>query len=293
MKNEPKRHHYIPQFIMKNFCFDDASNVFYHDKIKQQISACKTQDIFMSMHLYRDEINYPDDPTKIERDLSVYEGEVSRIIKEKFLYKKEITLNMDEDAKLRLFFAVMGFRAERVKESFRNSKNMSIYSAYQENEDYEDLWKRNLSIIVNCRSIYEVLEHPQIDPPIKVFLYRDTINITGLYFVVAERYNCEEFVLSDTYPVVISGEIDNELSLHIYSIFSISPDRVILMVSDGADLSPRNVTALRPLVFTKPKMNSDGTYTIRVKRIYSEEVKHLNGYLVKEAQMGFITRSCK
>lgn len=25
--NEPKRHHYIPQFILRNFCFDDNNNI--------------------------------------------------------------------------------------------------------------------------------------------------------------------------------------------------------------------------------------------------------------------------
>lgn len=293
MKNEPKRHHYIPQFILRNFCVDDKGTVYYYDKIRCRTSVQKIQNIFMSMHLYRDEVNSPDDPTKLERDLSVFESEVSHIIKNKFLCEKEITLNMHEDAKLRLFFAIMGFRAERVKETFKNQKSTSLYAPYQQDCNFEDLWKRNLSKIVNCRSIYEVIEHPEIDAPVKVFFHRDTLNISGLYFVVVERDNCEEFILCDTYPVVITGVLNNGLPLHIYSIFPISPDRAILMVSNGAVLSPRNVTFFRPLVFTEPKMNNDGTYTIRVKKIYSEEVKHINEYLAKEAKLGFISRSCE
>lgn len=32
MNKEPIKHHYIPQFILRNFCFDDGSHLFYYDK---------------------------------------------------------------------------------------------------------------------------------------------------------------------------------------------------------------------------------------------------------------------
>ena len=106
MKNEPIRHHYIPQFILRNFCFDDNGNVHYYDKNNNIYSVEQTRDVFMSKHLYRDEINSPDNPTKLEHDLAVYENEVSIIIKNKCLKCTEFTLDMKEDAKLRLFFAI-------------------------------------------------------------------------------------------------------------------------------------------------------------------------------------------
>ena len=58
----------------------------------------------MAKHLYRDEINSPDNPTKIESDLAVFENEASHIIKNKFLQLSEFTLDSEEIAKLKLFF---------------------------------------------------------------------------------------------------------------------------------------------------------------------------------------------
>lgn len=294
LKNEPIRHHYIPQFILRNYCFDDNGNVHYYDKISGSFSVQKTRNVFMSKHLYRDEINSPDNPTKMEHEFSVFEREVSSIIKNKFLHDSEITLDMDEDAKLRLFFAIMGFRTERVRNFFADGlsrESKQFYNQYQENGNYEDFWKRNLSRLVNCRSIQEVFEHQEIDDVIKEFFYRDTIGVRGLYFVVAERYGCKEFVIGDTYPVVVNSLLPGGLPLPIYSIFPISPERIILMVENGAEATPRDVLGFRQTVLTKPKNNKDRTYIIRVKKMYDEEVEKINEKIIKEAKEGYIYKT--
>ena len=122
--NEPIRHHYIPQFILKNFCFDDDGDTYYYDKKLEKVVIKKVRDTFMVENLYRDELNFPQHPTQIEYDLAVYESEISQIIRKKFLFENEITLTLEEDAKLRLFFAIMGFRAKRVKERFAHEAEM-------------------------------------------------------------------------------------------------------------------------------------------------------------------------
>ena len=104
MKNEPIRHHYIPQFILRNFSFDGGKHVKYFDKKTKQKREEEVRDVFMAKHLYRDEINSPDNPTKIESDLAVFENEASHIIKNKFLQLSEFTLDLEEIAKLKLFF---------------------------------------------------------------------------------------------------------------------------------------------------------------------------------------------
>ena len=294
MKNEPIRHHYIPQFILRNFCFDNKGNVHYYDKNNDSFSVEQTRNVFMSNHLYRDEINAPENPTIIEQDLAVFENEVSQILKDKFLKCTEFTLDMEEDAKLKLFFAIMGFRSEMVREFFKNGldkKSKRLYSKYQNDRDFEDLWKRNLGLVVKCRSIVEVIDHPQIDDIIKLFFQRDTVGVFGLYFVVAESYRGEEFVIGDTYPVVITGSLSNGIPLPLYSIFPLSPKRVLLVVSNGVESASREVSKLRPCVLSLPKMDVDGTYTHRVKRLYSEEVKMLNAYTIKEAKNGVVYRS--
>ena len=176
MKNEPVRHHYIPQFILKNFCIKESNCIWYFDKQSQRLSQAKTTDVFMVRNLYRDEINIPENPTEIEQELAKYENEISRILKEQFLSKKEIALTLEEDEKLKLFFAIMSFRSKVTNQMFgeyMTPEAQKHYKHYQKNLDFQDLWKRNLGHIVKCRSLIEIIEHPGIDEPFKNFFFRD------------------------------------------------------------------------------------------------------------------------
>lgn len=283
----PIRHHYIPQFILKNFSFDGKDGIYFYDKHNEETKVMRTRDVFMGRDLYRDEKNFPFEAQKTEAKLADFENEASKIIR-RFLTEDRITLTMQEDSLLRLFLALMSFRSKRVSKFFGEllpEKSKKFYSRYQSDGDYEDLWKRNIYHITTCRSIQQVIEHPDIDEPIKVFLHRDTINLFGLYFVVAERKDCDEFILGDCYPVVVTGDFMN---LHLYSVYPISPDRVVLMFSRGAEGTPRNVVGFRPCVLRPPKMNDDGTYTIRVRRLYAEEIRKINSMIFKEAEEGII-----
>lgn len=80
---DPKRHHYIPQFILRNFCFDtDRNQLFYFDKRTSTISIKQPKDIFMVKNLYRDDINNSDDIMRIEKDMARFESETAKIIAE-------------------------------------------------------------------------------------------------------------------------------------------------------------------------------------------------------------------
>ena len=70
MKKEPVRHHYVPQFILRNFC-DEKGFLNYYDKKTNEMTVREPRDIFMEKNLYRDEINVADNPTKIETELGV------------------------------------------------------------------------------------------------------------------------------------------------------------------------------------------------------------------------------
>lgn len=140
--------------------------------------------------------------------------------------------------------------------------------------------------LVNCRSFEEVRNHKKIDAPIKIFFRRDTLGYFGLYFIVAERRGPIDFVISDVYPTVINGVMDSGIKLHLYSIFPISPNRIILLASNGVEGAPKKVAIFDDKVLKKPKMNSD-KITIRVKKIYINEVRYINSILVKEANAGF------
>ena len=297
MGNEPIRHHYIPQFILKNFCFNKRGDLHYHDIKTSKSSIKNVRDIFMSENLYRDENNNSDRPTKSESDFAAYECEVSKIIKEKFLFIDDVQLSTEEDEKLKLFFALMGFRSKHTSDKFGLNApdvNKKFYSLFQKDGDLAALWKRNLGYIVNCRSFAEVLNHKNIDEPFKIFMRRDTLGLFGQYFILTERRSgTEQFVISDAYPVVVNGFI-TQIPLHLYSIFTISPDRAILLASTGVEGAPSDVTCFRKCVFTPPKTNpNDNSIRIRFKRLYEEEVKYINSALIKNACEGYVFQKKK
>lgn len=91
LKKEPIRHHYIPQFILRNFC-DNKGFMHYYSKEDNELILRKPKNIFMVRNLYRDEINYTDCSTKIEKDLGRFESEVSQIVRDKLLMGDAITL---------------------------------------------------------------------------------------------------------------------------------------------------------------------------------------------------------
>lgn len=289
MAKEPIRHHYIPQFILRNFaCDHDKKLVFYCDIENRLISEREICKIFMERNLYRDEINHVDKPVRIESDLAKYESEVAKIIREKFLDGRNIEITSTEDKTLKLFFAIMSFRSANTKEQLTNGlspESKNFYKYFQPNEDFEDFWKRNLGCLVQCRSIDDVMNHPDIDPPIKLFMQRDANGLLAKYFVVVEAKDGDAFILGDCYPVVISGDY---LNLPMYDIFPISPNRAILLASVGVNATPRDVLALRPGVFDIPQKNDIGNTVITRKRLLSEEVYYINREIEKNSHKGFI-----
>ena len=289
MRKEPIRHHYIPQFILRNFaCDNDKKLAYYYDKESQSTSQREICEVFMERNLYRDEINYADVPVQIEYDLSKYEREVAELIKAKFLDKRKIELTEEEDDAIKLFFAIMSFRNINAKEQFNDKASKEFkdfYKHFQENEDLEDFWKRNLGYLVKCRSMKDVANHQEIDPPIKLFMRRDIYSISGKYIIVVEPKEGDGFILGDCYPLVFTGDY---LRLPLYDVCPISPNRAIIFASVGVDHTPRDVLALRPGVFDLPEINENGNCTIVTKRLHLEEVQFINREIEKNSQKGFI-----
>lgn len=223
-----------------------------------------------------------------------FEGEISKIIK-KMLIVDKVVLTKEDDEKIKLFLAIMGFRNHRTKYNFAeemSSVSKDMYLQYQENGDFLDLWKRNLGYLVNCRTGKDVINHTEIDEPIKVFMMRDIYGVFGTYLVIVEKREEEGFVVGDTYPAVVTGTHANGWSLHMYSINPISPSRAVLLVSNGAEGVPREVLEFRSSILSKPKIHlEDGSVAIRVKKIYPEEVRVINNMTIHAAQKGYVIKT--
>lgn len=289
MKKEAIKHHYIPKFILRNFCFDNFGHINYYDLGNSKISVKDISDIFMQRNLYRDEINHQDVPTQIETDLARYESEAAKIIK-KFLVGNEITITERENESLLLFFAIMGLRSYSTFEKFLNSSEdlNKFYEQWQDNGDIVDLWKRNLGYIVNCRSLKEVANHPNIDEPFKIFMMRDVFSYSGKYFIVLEKRGGEDFLIGDCYPTVISGEVLN-LQLHMYDYYPLSPDRILIAVSDGVVNAPQSVKKFKNDILKLPRQKS-GELIFHVNKIYEYDVLEINKDIIKNSEIGLAFR---
>ena len=282
MPNEPIKHHYIPQFIISKFCEDDSGFLWYYNRSNGEMSHRHKSEIFMARNLYRDEINNPDNPTKIEHDLAVFEHEVSEIIN-KFNNEDDITISYDDSEKVKFFFALMAFRSISTSRLFNNrlsKESKDYYSFYQEDGNMTDFWKRNLGLLVNCRSIVEVLDNPDIDEPIKKFMVRDTFGVFGLYLAIAERRGSEDFFLSDTYPLTFDGATDDGIKVLMYHIIPISPKRVVIIAAKGIIAMPQSERIFSDDVLKEPRI-MNGLVKLHVKKLYQKEVESINSEISK------------
>lgn len=291
MSKEYIRHHYIPQFILRNFSVNENNDVCYFNLKTKQIFFTNPTEIFMEENLYKDKINYPDMPIQIEKDLSKYESEISLLINGKFLIDDEIIITKEEEDSLKLFFAIMAFRSVHAYEKF--SKNLmeeskDYYSLWQPNGDFSDFWKRNLGYLVNCRSIKEVLDHKNIDRPIKTFMLRDTQSYAGLFFVVTEVRGKNNYVIGDCYPTVMTGVTDWNPRLHLYSVYPISPNRMIILASNGVEGTPQEFIRFDKNILRKPYIDFNKKIHIKVKKMYDQDVESINNEIIKSSKYGYI-----
>lgn len=112
---------------------------------------------------------------------------------------------------------------------------------YQGNETINDLWKKNLECLVNSRSMREVLDNKEIADPIKLFMGRDSEGIFGSSFTVIEKRGKEDFILGDAIPVQVFGRLPNGGMWPGFSYFSISPERILCMLSNSLTFAPERV----------------------------------------------------
>ena len=293
----PIRHHYIPRFLLRPFCFEQ-SKVYYYDKKTLTVSVKDIGNVFMVRNLYQDYRNHPEEPTQIELDLSKYENKMARIIK-KFSESDEIVITLEENEKLNLFFAIMGLRAKNARDSFgvdmKNESKVFFARYLKQGEDFTDLWRRNLGVIVNCRSISEVYNHPLVDEPFKVFMARDTIGYFGKLFVVVQSTGTEEFIMSDCYVTDVTGFGLGGIPMPMYSIFPISPKRAIILFANGIKNAPPDVIGLTTKsYFKKPIMQSDQkSIQIFIRDMAVEDIKRNNKIVYDAAIEGVVFRDRK
>lgn len=288
--NESHRHHYIPQFIIRNFAKNELGFVRYYDKKKDEYSNKPTEDIFKRENYYRDEKNNPKNPNEIEQDLAKFECEIAKIIKERFLDDDSIELTYKENDSLLLFLAIMQLRSQNVLKYFgknASEEDKKFYQDIQPDGDLETMWKRNLGAAAKCRSLEQVLDNPNIDDIFKLFIGRDSFGFAGAYLIVAERRGKEDFFLSDAYPLVQTCGSEKIKNIPLYAYFPISPRRIIIVCYKGARLASKQVRYFEKQFLAEPFRTSDRKgYTIKVRKLQETNVRFINDSIYKNVSDG-------
>ena len=302
---EPRRHHYIPRFILKNFK-DENGQVSYWNIEKNQLEKRNIMSIFMNIDMYRDESLNEDDPTQIESKFSYFECEIADLIAKKILNKDEIVLNRSELERLRIFTTLLSFRSNSRMEQYKNNSfNESTRETllkYQPDGNFEELWKRELDVLATCRTYEEIKNSDVIDPIIKLDFTND---LMGFYMTFVDARG-GEFILSDIYPTleIFPTPMAN---IHMNCMLPLSPTRMLLLnhimfrkenignpMLDGmAKLSQRKGDAIVP-----PKnryksygsMSMEDEYIYKVRKIYANDVQYINALFLNEARVGIIFR---
>ncbi len=284
------RQHYIPQFILKNFCYDqNKDKVYFFETGEDEYSSMYASNVFMEKHLY----SAPDNQLEIEESLAKFEADIAPIFK-KFSNDAAISLSFEEDERLRIFLSLLAFRSANTRDQFENMSELGqdIYGRTSD-RSMKDIWLNNVHLISQCRSIKEVVANPDVSNVLKVYIAHE---FSAFYMCVLERRGPVDFVISDCYPVVINGEAvlpnGETFNVPIYNCYPISESRVIVLVTNYIKDVPRDVANLDCSKILKgPKCSLNRKHVVfRPERIYLDEVEWINEMIIKNAKIGVVVK---
>ncbi len=283
------RQHYIPQFILRNFCHDSGRKEVYFFKTgEQEYTSEYVSDVFMEEYLYAT----AEDPVETEKALARFEMEMAPIFK-KFSQDSEIRLTREENEHFRMFLSLLSFRSANTRDAFANMTEESriLYGIDQRDVDAKDLWLHNVRFLSRHRTIKDVLSDPEVNPVLKLFITQDFL---GFYTCLLERRGSVDFHISDCYPLVWCGEVVSDgkpVTQPIYYFYPISDSRVIVLVTRYIQDIPRDVARLNCDKLLKgPKATPDGHLLFRPEKVYIDEVEWIDQMIIDSARTGIVVR---
>ena len=157
MNNHVKQH-YIPQFIIKNFCKTDKKT-YYFDTANKSITQKFPNEIFEEKYLYEYSQDKKENINKIELDLAKFETDASYVLKQ-FLTNNNVSVSFEESEMIKYFFFIMILRSKFMLSSYNKEileYNQQSFPDITEKE-LDEFYKENLEKLVNCRTLMDINE---------------------------------------------------------------------------------------------------------------------------------------
>lgn len=303
--SEPIKHHFIPQFILKNFTHNN-DQIFYWNKENSKIEIRNTKSVFMVKNLYRDEQNHPTDPAIIERKFAQLESTIATIFQDKIIGKDLIVLTRNENENLRKFLYLLSFRSSTRKQQYIDANfdemTKSHLSQYVVNDDYVDLWLREIEMILDAENYHDIQKNERVSWTIRT----DFWTHLSSYYMTFVTPRGQDFILGDVYPTAEIYPLGfHGANLYPHFIFPISPTLLLVLnhIAFKAE-TPKELPMVAQMVslsrikgnliippkanyVTNGKFSKDDTYMYRVNKIYTDEVDYLNMLMLNEVRSGF------
>ena len=306
--NEPIKHHYIPQFILKNFN-DENGQLNYWNINDSRLEKRNSLSVFMIKNMYRDEINHTENPVIIENQFSYFEDEIARLINDKILINSnKIILTRSELEKFRIFLTLFSFRSNfRMKQYEENNfddATRAILLKYQQDGNFKNLWKKELYELTSCRTYDDIKNNEKIDHIIK----QDFLNDYEGYFMSFADARGGEFVLSDIYPTSEFYPIPQPFGLHLHYLFPLSPTRMLILNHIMFKKENKNTLEFADMLkvskikehIPEPKVkyktsqwihDPNDEFLYNCIKVYSKDVVKLNCLTLNEARTGIIFKN--
>ena len=305
-KPEPHKHHFIPQFILKNFA-DSEKQLYHWDNENKLLIKKSISEVFMENDMYRDEKQNQENPTAIEERFSVFERRIAMLIQNKIINESIIRITKKENEELRIFLTLLSLRSKYRKEQYTNNnfddETRKELSNYQCDNDFESLWKRELNLLVNIRNYDKIRKNTEIDFAIKTELLEDYDN----YYMSFIETDDEHFLITDVNPTNEVFPLNPYCAMHY--LFPLSPKRMLLLSrvefskqgDNGLNLLFKQYSKINPLLYetsgrTNDSSKENNAYEYEVKKCKKEDVIYINCLLLNEVrkEMAFLdSRSIK
>lgn len=290
MKSHVKQH-YIPQFIIKNFCKTDKKT-YYFDVSTKSITQKFTNEIFEEKYLYEYSQDKKENINKIELDLAKFEADASYALKP-FLTNNNVSVSFEESEMIKYFFFIMILRSKFML-SVYNKKilefNQQSFPDITEKE-LDEFYKDNLEKLVNCRTLMDLNETINVQ-----FIQYAVTVLMSKHLVLFECGDKLEFVLGDAYPIALGQKITpldifNRMSL-VSLIFPIPYNRAIGLVDtyDEFHTMLRHFKIKNKDWYDEPKKFGTGML-IQLKYLTDEDVAYINKGILKNSREGLCFRS--